>query len=62
MHVRRQSGIDDAVLRERRRCEGLLLAEVGRQLIAGQKDIADALDAVITQMEQPGHVPDTVEC
>ncbi len=45
-------------LQERRRCVGLLLAEVGRQRLAGRRDLADVLDAVVTQIEQTEPVPE----
>lgn len=54
--------LERVTLTERRRCIGLLLAEVGRQRLAGRRDIADVLDAVVTQMEHPEPVPETVGC
>lgn len=39
---------------ERQRCVGLILAEVGRQILAGRRDIAAALDAVATRVEHDG--------
>lgn len=42
---------EQIALVERRRCIGLLLAEIGRERLAGRRDIADALDAVVTRIE-----------
>lgn len=52
--------LERVALAEQRRCIGLLLAEVGRRRLAGRADIADAIDAVITQIEHPAPVPETV--
>lgn len=40
-----------AVMVERRRCVGILLAEIGRQRLSGRRDIAEALEAMVTEME-----------
>lgn len=43
---------------ERRRNVGIILAELGRQRLAGRVDIADVLDDLVTRIEQPLHVVD----
>lgn len=44
---------DVGVAAERHRCVGLLLAEVGRQRLAGNREMADRLDALALEMEHP---------
>jgi hypothetical protein len=48
---------DVGVAAERRRIVGEILKQVGLRRLAGQESIADALDALVTVIENPGTQP-----
>lgn len=50
-----QDAQTDAVERERRRIVGLVLATYARYRLAGEREIADVLDRLATEIEHSEH-------